>query len=134
MVGAKEDIMAKILLVDDEPEIVYLTGMMLEKAGYEMVVAKDSTECFERLKEETPDLILMDIMLPGDDGWMACRKIKENEKTQHIPVAMFTVRSSDDSLKKSLEYARADAHINKPFEMKDLLATIKRLLKKAASS
>ncbi len=126
--------MAKILLVDDEPEIVYLTRTMLEKAGYEVMVANDSAECFERLKEEKPDLILMDIMLPDDDGWAACRKIKENEKTQHIPVAMFTVRSSEDSVEKSFKYSHADAHINKPFQMKELLDTVKGLLEKAASS
>ena len=123
--------MAKILLVDDEPEIVVLTRMMLEKAGYGVEVAKDSAECFERLKVEKPDLILMDIMMPGDDGWVTCRKIKENEKTKDILVAMFTVRSSDDSVEKSFEYSHADAHINKPFQMKELLDTIKGLLEKA---
>ena len=125
--------MAKILLVDDEPEIVYLTRMMLEKEGHEMLVATDSAECFEILKEEKPDLILMDIMMPGDDGWETCKKIKEDEKTKDIPVAMFTVRSSDDSVDKSFEYSHADAHINKPFEMKELLDTVKGLLEKAAS-
>ncbi len=123
--------MAKILLVDDEPEIVVLTRMMLEKAGYEVNVAKDSAECFERLKEEKPDLILMDIMMPGDDGWVTCRKIKENEKTKDVLVAMFTVRSSEDSVEKSFKYSHADAHINKPFQMKELLDTVKKLLEKA---
>ena len=126
--------MAKILLVDDEPEIVVLTKMMLEKAGYEVNVAKDSAECFERLKEEKPDLILMDIMMPGDDGWVTCRKIKENEKTKDVLVAMFTVRSSEDSVEKSFKYSHADAHINKPFQMKELLDTVKGLLEKAGSS
>ncbi len=126
--------MAKILLVDDEPEIVYLTRMMLEKAGYEMVVAKNSAECFEILKDEKPDLILMDIMLPDVDGWETCKKIKEDEKTKDIPVAMFTVRSSEDSVKKSFRYSRADTQINKPFKREDVLDKIKELLEKAASS
>ncbi len=126
--------MAKILLVDDEPEIVVLTRMMLEKEGHEMVVAKDSAECFDRLKAEKPDLILMDIMLPDVDGWVTCKRIKENEKTKDILVAMFTVRTSDDSVERSFEYSHADAHINKPFQMKDLLDTVKGLLEKAGSS
>ncbi|MEE9474223.1 MAG: response regulator [Candidatus Hydrothermarchaeaceae archaeon] len=126
--------MAKILLVDDEPEIAHLTGLMLGKVGYEMVAAEDSVECFERLKEGTPDLILMDIMMPGDDGWVTCKKIKEDEKTKDIPVAMFTVRTSDDSVKKSFEYAHADAHINKPFHMEEFLNTVKGLLEKAVPS
>jgi len=74
--------MVRILLVDDELEMVHLTGMMLEKAGYEMVAAEDSVECFERLRDGTPDLILMDIMMPGDDGWVTCKKIKEDGKTK----------------------------------------------------
>ncbi len=126
--------MAKILLVDDEPEIVYLTRMMLEKEGHEMLVATDSAECFEILKEEKPDLILMDIMMPGDDGWETCKKIKEDEKTKDIPVAMFTVRSSEDSVKKSFRYSRADTQINKPFKREDVLDKIKGLLEKSASS
>ncbi len=126
--------MVKILIVDDEPEIVRMTGMMLEKVGYEMVGANDSTECFERLKEERPDLILMDVMMPGDDGWVTCKKIKENEKTKDIPVAMFTVRSSEDSVERSFKYSHADAHINKPFQMKELLDTVKGILEKAVPS
>ncbi len=126
--------MAKILLVDDEPEIVRLTKIMLEKEGHEMLVATDSAECFEILKEEKPDLILMDIMLPDDDGWVTCKKIKEDEETKDIPVAMFTVRSSDDSVDKSFEYSHADAHINKPFDVEELLDTVNGLLEKAESS
>ncbi len=126
--------MVKILMVDDEPEIIRLTGTMLGKIGYEMVAANDSVECFEKLRDGTPDLILMDIMMPGDDGWVTCKKIKEDEKTKDIPVAMFTVRSSDDSVKKSFEYAHADAHIKKPFNRKELLDTVKGLLEKAVPS
>ena len=124
--------MAKILLVDDEPEIVVLTKIMLEKDGHEVVVARNSGECFERLNAEIPDLILLDVMMPGDNGWEACRKIKGDEKTQDIPVAMFTVRTSDESVEKSFKYSHADAHINKPFGKKDLLDTVERLLGKAA--
>lgn len=126
--------MAKILVVDDEPEIIYLTKMILEKEGHEVVAANDSDECFEKLKAETPDLILLDIMMPGDDGWVTCRKIKGDEKTRNIPVAMFTVRSSEDSVEKSLKYAHADAQINKPFDRKELVDTVKRLLGKGESS
>ena len=120
--------MAKILIVDDEPEIIFLATKMLEKEGHRVIGAKSSDECFERLKEETPDLILMDVMMPNDDGWESCRKIKENEKTRDILVATFTVRTSDNSVDKSFEHAHADAHINKPFTKKELLDTIENLL------
>jgi two-component system sensor histidine kinase/response regulator len=125
------DIMANILLVDDEPEIVFLTKMMLEKVGHEVTVASDSAECLEKLKPETHGLILLDIMMPGDDGWEACKKIKEDEKTRDIPVAMFTVRTSDASVEKSFKYSHADDHINKPFDREELLDRVERLLGKA---
>ena len=126
--------MSMIMIVDDEPRILFLVRIMLEKKGYNVVEAKNGEECLEKLKEEKPDLILLDVMMPGEDGWEICKKIKTNENTKDIPVAMFTVRHSDVALKKSIEYAHADSHINKPFNMKDLLKKVKRLLKGAASS
>lgn len=122
--------MAKILVVDDEPEIVVLTKIMLEKDGHKVTVAKDSVGCFERVKEEKPDLIILDVMMPGDDGWEVCRKIKESEKTSDVLVAMFTVRTSEDSIEKSYKYAHADAHINKPFDRTKLVETVRNLLGK----
>ncbi len=124
--------MARILIVDDEPTILMLIGMMLKREGYEVVEAKDGEECFSKLKEKKPDLILLDVMMPGQDGWEICRKIKGARETRGIPVAMFTVRTSEDSMEKSMEYG-ADAHINKPIDKKELFDTIKRLLGKASS-
>ncbi len=90
-------------------------------------------ECLKRLKKEKPDLILLDVTMPGEDGWEILKEIKKDEKTKDIPVAMFRVRTSDDSVKKSLE-SGADAHINKPFDVEDLLNTVESLLGKAAST
>jgi len=123
--------MAKILVVDDEPEIVVLTKIMLEKEDHKVAIARNADECFVRIKEEKPDLILMDVMMPDDDGWETCRKIKEDDKTSDIVVAMFTVRTSEDSVEKSFSYAKADTHINKPFDRKSLLDAVANLLKKA---
>ncbi len=120
--------MAKILVVDDEPEILMLVRMMLEKHGYETIEARNGEECLQKLKEN-PDLIILDVMMPGDDGWEVCRKIKKNQQKKDIPVILLTVRTSEKSRKKSLEYAGADAHVNKPFEMAELLETVKKLLK-----
>jgi CheY-like chemotaxis protein len=120
--------MTKILVVDDEPEILLLVKLMLEKNGYEVIEARNGTECLEKLGER-PDLVVLDVMMPGDDGWEVCRKIKSDEKTKDIPVILLTVRTSEKSRRKSMEYAGADAHINKPFEMAELLETVRRLLK-----
>jgi CheY-like chemotaxis protein len=120
--------MPRIMLVDDEPEIVYLVKLMLEREGYEVIEAKNGDECLEKLQSTMPDLILLDIMMPGLDGWEICRNIKESKKTRDIPVVMLTVRTSEDSVKKSYEYAGCDAHINKPFDRKHLIDTIEEFL------
>ncbi len=123
--------MASILLVDDEPEIVYVTKKVLEKEGNEVFIAKNGNECLRFLnKNELPDLILLDIMMPLENGWEVCRKIKSDNRTKHIPVVMFTVRTSKESVEKSLNYAMADAQIDKPFNISDLVRTVKRFLKK----
>jgi CheY-like chemotaxis protein len=120
--------MAKILVVDDEPEILMLVKMMLEKHGYDTIEARNGDECLEKLKEK-PDVIVLDVMMPGDDGWEVCRKIKKDQESKDIPVILLTVRTSEKSRKKSIEYAGADAHVNKPFEMSELLETVKNLLR-----
>lgn len=121
--------MAVILLVDDEPEIRFLTRRMLEKEGHEVMEAANGSEAMERLNKK-PDLILLDVMMPHDDGWEICRKLKGDKETTGIPVVMFTIRTSPDSVKKSYE-SGADGHINKPFDMQELLGTVERLLEKA---
>ncbi|MFQ5816237.1 MAG: PleD family two-component system response regulator, partial [Candidatus Hydrothermarchaeaceae archaeon] len=124
--------MSRIMIVDDEPNIMVLTRKMLEKKGYEVSEAKSGEECLKRLKQEKPDLILLDVMLRGEDGWEICKKIKSAEETKGIPVVMFTIRGSEDSVEKSMECG-ADAHISKPFDMEDLQDTVERLLGKTAS-
>jgi CheY-like chemotaxis protein len=125
--------MARILLVDDEPEILFLTRMMLEKKGYEVCEVKSGKECIEELKSRKADVVLLDVLLHNEDGWEVCKKIKSSEETKNIPVAMFTVRTSPDSIEKSKKCG-ADAHINKPFDMEDLYKTIERLLQKPSQS
>ncbi len=121
--------MKKIMIVDDEPQILTLVKIMFEMKGYRVSEAKSGAECLKKLKNEKPDLILLDIMLPGEDGWEILKEIKKDEKTKNIPVAMFSVRTSKDSIKKSLE-SGADAHINKPFDLDYVLNRVKSLLEK----
>ncbi len=119
--------MARILLVDDEPDIRYITKRMLEKEGHEIIEACDGEECLQKLESEKPDLILLDVMMPGLKGWEVCRKIKAEEKTRSIPVVMFTVRTSEEDLEESRKCG-AEAHINKPFEREELLRVVNRVL------
>ena len=121
--------MSKILVVDDEPQILLLVKTMLKKQGYEVIIANSGKECLKILKKEKPDLILMDIMMPGEDGWETLKKIKSDKDTNEIPVAMLTVRVSKDSVSKSIE-SGADVHLDKPFEMKELFKIVEKLLVK----
>ncbi len=123
--------MARILIVDDESEIRHIARVMLEKHGYEVFEAKSGAECLKMLTGEKPGLILLDIMMPGEDGWEILKKIKAANETKDIPIAMFTVKSGKEHIKKSMELG-ADAHINKPFESKELLDTVKKLIRKAS--
>ncbi|MFQ5975455.1 MAG: PleD family two-component system response regulator [Candidatus Hydrothermarchaeales archaeon] len=120
--------MVKILLIDDEAEILMLTRALLEKNGYKVETAKSGAEGLKKLEKELPDLILLDIMMPPPDGWEVCEKIKADKNLRHIPVAMFTVRTSRKSREKSLTHAKADAQIDKPFDIEGLLKTIEEML------
>ncbi len=124
--------MAKILLVDDEPDIRYLTRRMLEKVGHSVVEAENGEMALRTLqKEDKPDLILLDVRMPGLNGWEVCRRIKSDDKTKSIPVVMFTVRTSEEDMQKSVDYG-AEAHINKPFDKDELLKLVEKMLRRNA--
>jgi CheY-like chemotaxis protein len=117
----------KVLVVDDEPDILNLTKMILAKRGYQVIVASDGEEALQKAEAETPDLILLDLVMPGKSGLEVCRILKSEAKTKHIPVVMSTVlgREVDRTLTKE---AGADAHFTKPFTAAALLTEVKRQL------
>ena len=117
----------RILVVDDEPDILNLTKMILTKRGYQVIVASDGEEALRKAEAEAPDLILLDLVMPGKSGLEVCRILKSQAKTRHIPVVMSTVlgREVDRTLTKE---AGADAHFTKPFTSVALLTEVKRQL------
>lgn len=119
--------MARILLVDDESKIRVITKVMLEKAGHEVVEAESGADGLKILETDRPDLILLDIMMPGMEGWEVCERIKTNNKLRDIPVVMFTVRTSEEDHEMGAECG-ADDHIDKPFTMGELLETVEKHL------
>lgn len=120
----------KILVVDDEEDLRELVMEVLEDRGLEVYGASHGEEAIEKAKKIRPDLILLDVMMPGIDGWEVCRRIKDDPETRGIIVSMLTVKSQDTDKIRSLDYAIADWHISKPVHMDELVKTVIWLLKK----
>lgn len=119
--------MKKIMVVDDEPDTVDLVKLVLETEGFEVIPAYSGIECLEKLEVEKPDAILLDIMMPGMDGWEVFHKIKD--KYHDIPVAMLTVRDKDIDKMMGLHVLKASDYIIKPFGRQELVDRVKNILK-----
>jgi DNA-binding response OmpR family regulator len=119
----------KILLVDDERDLVDMVKMRLEAGGFEVSCAFDGQEALDKARKEKPDLIILDLMLPKIDGYKVCRMLKFDEKYKNIPVIMFTARAQDSD-KQLGEEVGANGYITKPFEPQLLFAKINELIGK----
>lgn len=112
--------MPTVLVVDDEPDILNVTEKVLEKHGYDILEAGSGEEALRKVKEEKPDAILLDIMMPEIDGWEVSKQIRESEETSDLPIVMLSVLSEKKDRNKSFDYAGADWHISTPFDTDDL--------------
>jgi phosphate regulon transcriptional regulator PhoB len=121
--------MKQIYVVEDEKDIVELLQYNLEKEGYRVLSSLDGAEALKRIPEKSPDLILLDLMLPGTDGLTVCRTLKNNPKTAHIPVVMLTAKGEESDKVVGLELG-ADDYITKPFSVKELMARVKAVLRR----
>ena len=124
--------MATILVVDDEEPIQELLRFNLEKEGYAVCVAKDGQEALKHVENDQPDLLVLDLMLPGMDGLEVCRKIRSNQKFQQIPIIMLTAKGEEIDKVLGLELG-ADDYMTKPFSPRELLARIKARLRRLNS-
>ena len=116
----------KILLVDDDPNIRQLVDLYLEKEGFEVTMADRGDDALQQFRAAPPNLILLDIMLPGMDGWQVCREVR---KVSNIPIIMLTAKDETFDKVLGLELG-ADDYISKPFDMKELVARIKAVLRR----
>jgi DNA-binding response OmpR family regulator len=117
----------KVLIVEDDKNIADLLRIYLEKEQMECELAGDGVTGVEKFQQFQPDLVLLDIMLPGMDGWAVCKKIRETSKT---PVIMLTAKGELEDKVSGLEMG-ADDYITKPFEMKEVLARVHAVLRRA---
>lgn len=128
---------AKILIIDDQPSEVKMVKMALERANYEVIYAYNGKEGIEKAKQEKPDLIILDIMMPEKDGFIACGELKKGPETSTIPIIVLTAVENSTLIFPDMESAadspHADEHIDKPVDPNFLLKRVERLLKKAAS-
>ena len=119
---------SKILVVDDIPLNRKLEKTYLESAGYQVTLANDGVEALQRVDEDNPDLILLDVMMPKMNGFQVCRRLKHTEDTRFIPIIMVTALNEIEDKVKGIE-AGADDFISKPFNKLELLARVKSLLR-----
>ena len=126
---------AKILLVDDDPDFVESTKTVLESKPYDVIVAVNGDEGIQKARQENPDLILLDVIMPVEDGFTAAEQLKDDPQLARIPVLMLTSYSSkgaETSIPRSRGYElEADDYIDKPVSPNDLLAVVEKHLKKA---
>ncbi len=119
----------KILVVDDEPYLAEMMANRLAANRYTVVTALSGHEALNRVTKEKPDLVLLDILMPDMDGYQILRHLKEDPKTQSLPVIMLTVKKWSEDIKKAMESGAAD-YIVKPFNPADVLKKIEGVLKR----
>ena len=117
----------RILLIEDEKDMVYAITLELQANNYEVLTAYNGMEGLEKAKKEKPDLIILDLMLPKMDGYKVCGLLKADTRYNKIPIVMFSAKAQEEDMKLGKEVG-ADAYITKPFESQVLLGKIKELL------
>jgi DNA-binding response OmpR family regulator len=119
-----------ILVIDDEPELVKLLDYNLTKAGYLVLSAKDGENGLAAARKHAPDAIILDVMMPGLDGWEVCKRLRQDPATSALPVLMLTAKADEGDRVLGLELG-ADDYVTKPFGVRELLARVKALLRRS---
>ncbi|MFQ5769666.1 MAG: response regulator [bacterium] len=123
----------KILIVEDEEDILDLVGYHIEQAGYEVLKCGDGHDALELVQQAMPDLIILDLMLPGLTGTEVCKILKQQSDTRHIPIIMLTARGEEIDRVVGFELG-ADDYVTKPFSPRELVLRVKAILKRVQSS
>jgi DNA-binding response OmpR family regulator len=117
----------KILIVDDEPNIVVSLEFLMKKEGFEVAVASDGDEALARVASFSPDLVLLDVMMPKKSGFEVCEALRADPAQSGLKIVMLTAKGRDTEVAKGLALG-ADAYVTKPFSTKDLVARVKEIL------
>jgi two-component system response regulator VicR len=125
----------QILCIEDEPEMIDLIRLILGRRGFEVVGAAGGKEGLEKVRQQPPDLVLLDLMMPDMDGWEVYQQMKADDKTKNIPVIVVTAKAQSIDKVLGLHIAKVDDYIAKPFSPQDLLNSVEKVLnaKKSAA-
>lgn len=118
----------KILIIDDEPDLLKLVVARVEKAGYVVIQGSDGKNGLDMMYSEKPDLILLDLVMPGVDGYEVCRRKRNDSAIKNIPVILFTANLASKSIDEKARELGAEDYIVKPFDSKELIEKIKKLV------
>lgn len=118
---------ASVLIVDDEPNIVLSLEFLMRQAGYDVRVARDGDAALAAVAESVPDLVLLDVMMPGRDGYEVCQSIRANPACARTRIVMLTARSRDVEREKGIALG-ADEYVTKPFSTRALVERVREML------
>lgn len=116
-----------VLIADDDPDILMLISLTLERDGYDVMVARDGLTAYEAAVERLPHLVVLDMMMPGIDGCEVARRLRANDSTKDVPIVIVTAFAEESQAAMALE-AGADAYVKKPFSPRELLSKTASLL------
>lgn len=122
-----------VLVVDDEPMARTLLRLMLVRAGFEVSEAEDGYDALEKIEAEIPDLVILDVMMPGMDGFSVCRAVRESARTAALPVIMLSAKTDLESVNRGLR-AGANKYLTKPISPDELTRQVRSILGEAESS
>jgi DNA-binding response OmpR family regulator len=117
----------KVLIADDEPSIVTSLEFLMKKSGYEVEIARNGDEALALVASFRPDAILLDVMMPGKNGFEVCQRIREKPEWRAVKIVMLTAKGREAEITKGVSLG-ADLYLTKPFSTQELLAQVKRLL------
>lgn len=121
----------KILIADDEPNILVSLEYLMKREGFDVSVARDGIEALAVIQEQRPDLVLLDVMMPGKSGCEVCQEVRADDALSGVRILMLTAKGRDTDVAKGLAMG-ADAYMVKPFSTRDLVAKVRDMLVEAA--
>ena len=119
----------RVVYIEDDPEMVDLVALILSRRGFNVQGANTGRTGLDIIFQEPPDLVLLDLMLPGMDGWEVYQQIKANDQTRNIPVIVITAKAQAIDRVLGLHIAKVDDYVSKPFRPQELLDSVERVLK-----